>query len=325
MKKSESKPDLLWKDLFTEFNAEFIHFFLGKKLHSSIDFSVKPEFLEQELNETFAANEPQKKITDKIVRYKLKNGQYRFLIVHIEFQGKSEKNFSERMFRYFVYIYLKYGTIEITALALYTGFSRPKDYNAFKVSMFGTQLHYEFNTYTVREQDEQVLMKSDNPFAIAVLASLYLIKAGKDVLLRLSYKKKLIEIARKKDFDFAKLFRLINFVGYLVTLPRDLELEYTTSTFKPIIQEKMKFSRAYIETYANVLGISEILEEIKQDYAKEALEKGMEKGMEKGIERGREELIMNIYNKMGFNALQISNMTDLSVSYIQSIIDKHTK
>ncbi len=315
MKKTKSKPDLLWKDLLAEFDAEFILFFFGKKLHDSIDFSVDAEFLEQELNETFAANEPNKKITDKIVRYRLKNGQYRFVIIHIEFQGKSEKDFAERMFRYFVYIYIKYGSTDITTLALYTGASRPKMYSIFSISMFGTKLNYEFNTYTVREQNEDELLKSDNPFALAVLASLYLIKAGKEPNLKLAYKKKLIEIARTKNFDLAKLYRLINFVQQLVVLPKDLEIEFKQYVHQPKIEEKMEANKEFLETYSVYFGIEKAIDEIREEAA--------EKGMEKGRVQEREELILNIHDKMGFSAEQIANLTDFSVEYIQSVINKY--
>lgn len=306
MKKTESKPDLLWKDLLTEFDAEFVLFFLGKKLHDAIDFTVKPEFLEQELNETFAANEPNKKIADKIVRYRLKNGKYRFVIVHIEFQGQSEKDFVERMFRYFIYIYLKYGSKDISAIALYTGASRPKVYDTFSISTFGTSMTYKFNTYTVRDQSEEILLQSESPFAIAVLASLYLIKAGKDPNQKLAYKKKLVEIAITKNFDRAKLYRLFNFVFYLVRLPKDLETEFKQFAIQPKIEKKMEFKKDFLETFAH-----NALTDIRKEER------------EKGIEKGREELIMNIHDKMGFSAEQIASMTDFSVDYIQSVIDKY--
>ena len=202
-----SQADLLWKDLFTEFDSEAILFFFGIKLFKSIDFSVPPEYLEQEFNTTFAANQPTKKIADKIIRYRLKNGQDKYIIIHVEFQGQSEEDFALRMYTYFVYIFIKYGNTDVTALALYTGASRPKVYNCFKVSNFGTTMTYKFNTYTVREQKEAQLLASENPFALAVLASLYMIKAGQDDFKKLEYKKKLVEISIVKNFNRAKLFR----------------------------------------------------------------------------------------------------------------------
>ncbi len=74
MDAQRSQADLLWKDLTTEFYLEFVLFFFGKKLYNLIDTSIAPDFLEQEFNETFIGNEPNKKAADKIMRFRLKNG-----------------------------------------------------------------------------------------------------------------------------------------------------------------------------------------------------------------------------------------------------------
>lgn len=313
--KITSKPDLLWKDLFTEFHSEAILFFLGKKAHNAIDFSYPPEFLEQELNETFLGNEPNKKITDKIIRYKLKNGKFRYLILHVEFQGKAERNFAERMYRYFVYIYLKYQSKDVTALAIYTGAARPKIFNTFTISCYGTKLIYKFNTYTIRDQSEAKLLQSDNPIAIAVLASLYLIKAGIDPNQRLAYKKNLIEIAREKNFDRTKLLRLFNFVKYLIKIPPKFELEFKEYIDQSKNQEKMEYSIDFLETFAS--------REVKA-IRKEEREKGREEEREKAREE-REKAIMNIRKQLGFNAKQIATLLPFPIKYIQSVIEKYEK
>lgn len=307
-----SKPDLLWKDLFTEFHSEAVLFFLGKRQYNAIDFTHPPVYLEQEFNETFAATEPTKKIADKIVRYKLKNGKFRYLIIHVEFQGKAERNFAERMFRYFVHIYIKYGGRDITALAIFTGASRPQTFNTFTMSGFGTNMTYKFNTYTVREQSEAKLLKSDNPFAIAVLASLYLIKAGQDPSQKLAFKKNLIEIARKKNFDRAKLYRLFNFVQYLIRLPPKFELEYKQYIEQPKNDEKMEYSRDFLEIYASQ-EIKAIRKEEREAAHKEALEER---------QKEREKNIMNLYDKMGLTAKQIAEVYDFTIKYVQSVINK---
>ena len=46
---------------------------------------------------------------------------------------------------------------------------------------------------------------------------------------------------------------------------------------------------------------------------------------EEALEKGREQTIMNIRQKMGFSAEQIANMTDFTVQYVQSVIDKFEK
>ena len=52
-----------------------ILFFFGAALHDAIDWSVPPEFLEQEFSDVFTDNDPSKIVTDKIIRYRLKNGE----------------------------------------------------------------------------------------------------------------------------------------------------------------------------------------------------------------------------------------------------------
>ena len=80
----------------------------------------------------------------------------------------------------------------------------------------------------------------------------------------------------------------------------------------------MKADKDFLETYSVVLGIDEAIDEIRHEDA----EKGIEKGIEKGREEEREILIMAIRNKMGFSDEQIANMTNFSVEYIQSVINK---
>jgi hypothetical protein len=203
-----SQADLLWKDLVTEFDAEFILFFFGKILHDSINFSVAPEFLEQEFNDVYTGNIPTKKIADKIIRYRLKNGKIKIIILHIEFQGQFDKNFPERMFWYFMYIATKYNTTDITALAIYTGSRKPKVFDCFTMSNFGTKLTYAFNSYIVRQQKISALLASDNPVSVAVLAALYMIKAGKNDFQRYEFKKRMVEVALMKNFDKQKIISI---------------------------------------------------------------------------------------------------------------------
>ena len=127
-----SRPDLLWKDLFTEFHEDAVLFFLGKAFHDAIDTSIEPEFLEQEFSDVFTGNDPLKKVADKVIKYRLKNGDSRIIILHVEFQGAFETHFAERMLWYFIFIAAKYRTTDITALAIYTDATKPKVYDCFK-------------------------------------------------------------------------------------------------------------------------------------------------------------------------------------------------
>lgn len=341
-----SKPDLLWKDLASEFTEDFILFFFGKRLFNAIDFSVPAESLEQEFNEVFAANEPTKKIADKIIRLQLKNGKSKFIILHVEFQGKGEKLFRLRMFTYFMYIFFKYKTTDVTALAIYTGAGRPEIYDRFHVIHHGTEIMYKFNTYTVRNQSETELLKSNNPFAFAVLASLYLIKAGNDELKKLEIKKKLLNIALEKGFDYPKLYRLLNFVKYLVKLKQPLELvfdDYSKNSKKNEEMEKVVATREYLSTFSPFFqkAIDEITEEATAKVRKEVQEAEHKKteAERKKTEAEREKLeaerkkteverkktILYFHKQLGLDVEQIVNITDIPVKFVKKTIDDYKK
>lgn len=49
--------------------------------------------------------------------------------------------------------------------------------------IFGTTLTYDYNTYRIASQSETKLLQSQNPFALAVLAGIYVIKSKKKLIL----------------------------------------------------------------------------------------------------------------------------------------------
>jgi hypothetical protein len=66
-------------------------------------------FLDKELSELFPELEKQggNRFVDMLVKVFLKNGNEEWILVHIEIQGGSDKNFAERMFQYWYRIYGK--------------------------------------------------------------------------------------------------------------------------------------------------------------------------------------------------------------------------
>ena len=112
------------------------------------------------------AKYPHKKITDKLVKVFLTNGSEKWLFVHVEVQSSFEKDFAERMFVYYMLIYQKYGQ-KITALAIFTHQDTPKHYDYYESNNYDTILRYQYNTYRIKDQTEETLLQSANPFAMA--------------------------------------------------------------------------------------------------------------------------------------------------------------
>ena len=225
MKTLRINYDYWWKRLTTEFTPEFIQFFISQALFDLVDWTHPPEYLEQELTAAFTDAAAKKKITDKLIRLKMKDGRMKFIFVHIEFQGKAGKAFLRRMFWYFVYIMAKYRTTDITAVVIYTGDDVTKVYDRFEMNQFGTIMSYIFNTYVVSKQNEAELLASSNPMAIAVLANLYVNWTRNELEKRVEYKKKLFALAKLKGYSLEKTERLLTFVLHLMQLPRELEYE----------------------------------------------------------------------------------------------------
>jgi predicted transposase/invertase (TIGR01784 family) len=181
-------------------------------------------------------------------------------------------------------------------------------------------LTYSFNAYIIRQQKVAALLASDNPVSVAVLAALYMIKAGKNNFQRLEFKKKVLEVAIIKKLNKQKSFRLLNFVNHLITLPKDLQEEFQNFTQSPKIQEKMPIDKETLMLFGG-----KAFAELQQEAIEQGIEKGIEQGIEKGAEKERMRLIMNARRTMGVSAEQIANMMGLNTHYVQSVLDKFEK
>ncbi len=345
--------DYWWKRLTTDFTPEFIQFFFSAKLYNLIDWTYPPEYLEQELTAAFSDKNTGKKITDKLIRFRLKNGKMKFVFVHIEFQGKSGRAFSRRMFWYYVYIMAKYRTTDITAIAIYTGDEVTKLHNTFKVEQFGTIMHYIFNVYVVSTQNEADLMASDNPFAIAVLANLYVNKTRSALEKRAEYKKKLFELAQLKGYSVEKTESLLTFVLYLMQLPEDLEAEMKSFyrknkkssnnmaaiKIKPsprLSKERLADDAQFIRDLSYEFAYGKSYEEIYDIVYNEAKEK-MASEQAKALEQAKadvaleqtkleqaklEQSIATMFKKTGWDAEKIADISGFSLDLVHEVINK---
>jgi hypothetical protein len=244
--------DPVWKKIIEEFYVDFMQFFLPD-LFAQLDASVEPVFLDQELLMIQKELNIPKQITDKLIKVRLKDGSERWILIHIEIQTKFELLFSTRMYLYQAFIFAKY-RLPITALAVFTRPSTPKNFDIYETTCFGTTLTYRYNAYKIAKQNEVELMNSDNIFALFVLAHLYVIKTTPQKYeQRRIFKEKLFELTKKKQFPDDKVTRMLIFVDQILELPISLQNSFSeTMAHKDPDQlmieteAKMKASEAYI-------------------------------------------------------------------------------
>ncbi|MBK9459289.1 MAG: hypothetical protein IPN94_07605 [Sphingobacteriales bacterium] len=275
MKKNEKDNfvidfDARWKELIHSFTEDFIAFFLPT-LYPLVDFTKPPEFLEQELQKLFPNEElAGKKISDKLIRLYLKDGQEWFVLVHIEVEGDAPTAYSKEVFKYY-YRILDRHEVDITTIVVYVGDKVPKHHNIYTRSFHGTELIFKFNTYIVKKQDPANLLASDNVFALAILANLYVLQSKNQFDKRFAFKYQLLDLLLQKNYPKQTIKELFVFIDYLMLLPKELEQQLSIK-----IKKVMTFIHKGHRLLINDLSIQEygksveqMLKEIENAVAKE--------------------------------------------------------
>jgi hypothetical protein len=232
--------DAIWKQFITDFIDDCVAF-IRPDLHEAVDWTVAPVFLEQELLNALKGKfkiKNKRKFTDKLVKLRLKTGQDHYILLHAEAQHELEEDFNKRMYIYRSLIFLRYDIDDITAIAIFTGEPPLPHSLEYRKEVYGTELIYRYNSLITVTQDEQTLIDTDNPFAIAALAAKYAYHTKNNPILRFTFKRQLFILAQKKNISKEKLIKLLIFVRDFLFLPKSLENEFAEKGFSKIITSK---------------------------------------------------------------------------------------
>src|SRR6202012_3238708 len=125
------RNDELWKSTLEDLFDDFLRFFFpdADKL---FDMRRSFEFLDKERNQLFPPEEDEYKVryVDKLIKVFTQGGDEEWVLVHIEVQGYTDKDFAKRMFEYYYRILDKYDK-PITAFAIFADDNKsfhPKHY-----------------------------------------------------------------------------------------------------------------------------------------------------------------------------------------------------
>ena len=139
-------------------------------MYADIDFSVKPEFLSNELRDSVQRDNNPAVYVDELIKFTLKNGKNTWVLLHIEVQGPGGDAISGRMFHYMTLIYAHYRTMPV-ALAILTSRRSSEVIGEYSVeNHYGTKLSYTYNCFEVYAQDNDKMLQSDNPFDLIFYA-----------------------------------------------------------------------------------------------------------------------------------------------------------
>ena len=297
--------DKLWKGIIEDLFDDFLHFYFPD-LVSLIDFSKPFEFLDQELALLFPEAENKNRAADKLVKVYFLNGDEAWFLSHIEVQGYHDDTFQKRMYISHYRITDRYNK-KVVALAIYTDKNKYFKPNIYESHFHGTEIKYKFRTYKVLEQDKNILEKSDNPFALVVLAVLSALEKGtaKDDEI-MTIKRNLVRLLFERNYKKNTIIKLFRFINYYIRF----ENSKNYSIFAKDIQS------TFLNQKKN-MGIEEILIE---DARHEGEIIGIEKGEIIGIEKGIILLISNVMKKHPkWSDEKIADLLEVSTETVMSV------
>jgi hypothetical protein len=134
--------DSPWKDTIEQFTRSFLEVTFPD-VAASIDWSVEPESLEQELHEITPASEVGAKRVDKLLKVRLLDGTDQWLYIHIEVQMHHDHDLPKRLFIYHYRIFDKYGVSPLT-LAILGDSSRKWRPTSYHYQSLGCGITFRF-------------------------------------------------------------------------------------------------------------------------------------------------------------------------------------
>jgi hypothetical protein len=293
------KYDILWKGMIEEIIEDLL-LFVDPEIGKELDLVRGFEFLDKELAEMYPDGEktPNTRVVDKLVRVYLRDGEERWMLLHVEVQGSNDKDFARRMFEYYIRLFSKHGR-PVAAIAIFTGRDGGKIPAIYEDRCLWMRSRYEYKTLNIADYPDEVLAASKNPFAAVLMVA-------KEVLLRvkgtaeerdevlLEQKLLMVRLLKEKMAEFGerKTEGILTFLNNYVLFK------------KPETIRKFMEQRDQILGKKNSMGIVEQLMEIKR---------------QEGLEEGKEEVVRSLLAKTEFSPEKIAEVAGVPVALVEKL------
>ena len=308
------KNDQLWKSLLEDVFDDLLRF-VFPEADKVFDMQKGFEYFDKELNELTPEPDkgPDTRFVDKLVKVCRKDGKKEFVLIHIEVQGatKKHKQFPERMFQYYYRIFDRY-RVPMTAIAIFTGPDGHKIPNRYEYHFLGTTHIYQYNTLNISDPTEEELEKSNNPFAVVLLAARKALLSGKIPENELLEQKLLVarSLLSKKQFSHKKIRKILLFLrNYIVFAKKE-----TNRIFDKQINQ--------ITHQKNPMGIEEYLIEVEVQKRMAKFHKRNEqfqKRDENATEKSHRQFVVNLLKGTDFPMAKIASLAGVSVYYVKKV------
>lgn len=306
--------DTLWKLVLEEETEPCLRFFFPR-MAAQIDFSKEIRFLGEEFFKLFPEyqNDTQDRRLDKLIEVTMKTGEVRWLLIHIEIQGYVDKEFTRRMFEYFYRILEKYRK-PVTALAIFTDDDPNFHPTEHRISCWGTEMIYRFNTYKLAEKTLADFQDKGNVFSIIMETAWHNLKKNKpdDKTLH-NLKLQIIRRFLKTGYSKNRIRKILLFLGFYV----NFEDKSLTQNFVQKMNE-MTYNDG-VKDIGEVLA-EQLGDEFKEFYKKKAVKEVREEVTQEVREENTKDTILKL-QKYGFDLQQIAEMLQMPFEEVQRLLE----
>jgi hypothetical protein len=215
--------DSPWKEALDRYFEPFLAF-LFPQAHADIDWRRRYEMLDKELQQIVRAAEQGRRVVDKLVKVWLKNGEERWLLIHVEVQSSREGGFAKRMHVYNYRIFDRYDR-EVISLAVLADDDPDWRPSRYGYGRWGFRTSTEFPVVKLLDYAPhwQVLEADPNPFATVVLAHLKALETRRAPADRRAWKVRLVKGLYERGMGAEDVRQLFRFIDWIIDLPQGLD------------------------------------------------------------------------------------------------------
>lgn len=236
-----------------------------------IDWSRPVAFLDKELAQIAPESATGVQIVNKLVRVYLLDGSEEWLLIHGEVQSNPQANFEERIFAYFVMIWLRY-RVRVVSLVILADDNPNWRPHHFEMATGKCRVSFEFPTVKLQDLDEQALIDAGDPASLILAGFIRAVRTKGNADLRYQARLELVALAFERGYNEEQVREIVRFLESAMKLPADLEDLYE----KTLDEYRSKPSGALL------------LSSIERKAIQRGLLRGYRLGLERGEQVGRE-------------------------------------
>jgi hypothetical protein len=215
--------DSPWKEAIDRFFERCMAFFFPH-IHADIDWARGYEMLDKELQPIVRRARHGRRYVDKLVKVYLRDGQERWILLHIEVQGSKDRDFPERIHVYNHRLFDRYGR-EVISLAILADDDPNWRPNRYESARWGFRTTTEFPVVKLLDYAPKYreLESDPNPFAVVVLAYLKARETRRSPDERRAWKVRLVKGLYERGMEAEDVRRLFAFIDWVMELPESLQ------------------------------------------------------------------------------------------------------